>query len=159
MKTKTPKQKESKSNTKNTSSTKPLTKRDSKKYPALDPSVNLKTRTDQIDYDYINKLSEKEKAWLNKFTNEWINDVVDRKNPRKNVYAKSRKKIKECDDRNNARNRCILTKQKASGGLKTLDDVRRVTKSPESEINFKLDLQRQGYLDEDGEIIKVVKKK
>src|ERR1700722_17385363 len=42
-------------------------------YPALDPKLNLKTRSKLLDYDYIDQLSEKEKQWLNDFSSEYIN--------------------------------------------------------------------------------------
>jgi hypothetical protein len=37
------------------------TKRDSTKYPGLDPKVNLKIRQELLDFDYLDKLSEEEK--------------------------------------------------------------------------------------------------
>lgn len=49
------------------------TRRSSSKYPALDPKLNLKTRSDLIEIDYIEKLSEKDKQWLNDFNNEFVN--------------------------------------------------------------------------------------
>lgn len=91
------------------------TKRSKVKYSALDPSVNLKTRYELIaDYDYLNKLSEKEKAWLNKFTKEYVNADLDNKRKSKNLHKTDRLR-KDCYDRNNARNRCVLTRAKASG--------------------------------------------
>jgi hypothetical protein len=60
-------------------------------------------------------LSEEEKEWLNKFTEEYVNDNIDRKNLKKNLYAKTKKLKKDCDDRNNSRNRDILTLAKAQG--------------------------------------------
>lgn len=59
-------------------------------------------------------MSEKEKDWLNKFTDEYVNANLDRKNLRKNLH-KNKKLKKDCDDRNNSRNRCILTQVKAQG--------------------------------------------
>jgi len=90
------------------------TKRSKEKFPALKPHLNLKTRYELIDYDYIEQLSEEEKAWLNKFTEEYINASLDRKNLKKNLH-KTKKLKKDCDDRNNSRNRCILTRAKAQG--------------------------------------------
>ena len=93
------------------------TKRSQIKYSALDPSVNLKTRYELIsDYDYLDELSEKEKAWLNKFTKEYVNADLNTKKKSRNLHKTERLK-KDCYDRNNARNRCILTRCRASGNL------------------------------------------
>lgn len=98
-------------------------KRAKVKYSALDPTVNLKTRYELIsDYDYIDKLSEKEKAWLNKFTKEYVNADLDTKKKTKNLHRSDRLR-KDCYDRNNARNRCVWTKCKASGKFSSIDDV------------------------------------
>lgn len=94
------------------------------KYPALDPTLNLKHRYDEIsDLDYIDKLSEKEKAWLNKFMDEYVNDNLDRKNLKNNLH-KTKKLKKDCDDRNNSRNRCVLTKSKANGMHISTEDLK-----------------------------------
>lgn len=93
------------------------------KYPALDPSLNLKSRSDLIDYDYIDQLSEEEKAFLNKFTEEFVNASFNTKNPRKNLH-KTKKLRQECYNRNNARNRDIFTKAKASGKLDNISAIR-----------------------------------
>lgn len=58
--------------------------------------------------------------WLNKFNEEYVNDNLDRKNLKNNLHN-TKKLKKDCDDRNNARNRCILTKARASGRTTTLD--------------------------------------
>jgi len=99
------------------------TKRAKVKYSALDPTVNLKTRYELIsDYDYLDKLTEQEKAWLNKFTKEYVNADLDTKHKGRNLH-KSDKLKKDCYDRNNARNRCIWTKCKASGKFVSIDEV------------------------------------
>lgn len=98
------------------------TKRAKVKYSALDPTVNLKTRYELIsDYDYLDKLTDKEKSWLNKFTKEYVNADLDKKKG-KNLH-KTDKMKKDCYDRNNARNRCIWTKCKASGKFVSIDEV------------------------------------
>lgn len=99
------------------------------KYPALCPELNLKTRYELISVDYINKLSDKEKNWLNKFNEEEINASL--KNPK---FNKTKKEQKVCYDRNNARNRDILTRAKASGTInyiEELNDTFEGVKSPE----------------------------
>ncbi len=62
------------------------TRRDNVKYPALDPSVNLKTRFENFDQDYIHKLNDKEKQWLNNFNTEFVN--ADFTTNKKRVHRK-----------------------------------------------------------------------
>lgn len=97
-------------------------KRNQTKHPNLEPKLNLKTRYDLFDQDYINKLSPEDKKWLDDFNGEYINGDFNRKNPKKNLHKK-KKYIKEADDRNNARNRCILTRAKASHQLMSYEDL------------------------------------
>ena len=98
-------------------------KRERAKYPALRPELNLKTRYELIDYDYVNELSEEEKTWLNKFTEEYTNASLDSQNLEKNLH--NTKELKQdCYRRNNARNRDILTKSKASGSHVSIDELR-----------------------------------
>lgn len=113
--------------------TKPKTKRSEEKYPALKPELNLKTRYDLIDYDYIDQLSEKEKDWLNRFTEEYTNAKYDHEGPR---IQKRKKDRLESYGRNNSRNRDILTKSKASGKLMGLATKIQFTQqmSPEEVI-------------------------
>ena len=98
-------------------------KRQKAKYPALRPELNLKTRYELLDYDYINKLSEQEKRWLNDFTEEYINASLDSKNLENNLHNTDELK-KDCYRRNNARNRDILTRAKASGSFVSIDEMR-----------------------------------
>lgn len=133
-------------------------RRSKTKYPALDPSLNLKTRTEQIDYDYIHKLSPKEKKWLNKFTEEFVNDSFDRNNLEKNLYANTPTKKKECDDRNNARNRCILTQQRAQGKLEYVENNKKILgENPEETMNREIDEWTSQY-HEDYNILRPIEK-
>lgn len=91
-------------------------KREKQEHANLDPKYNLKTRTDLIDHDYLHKLSKKELDWLNEFNKEYVSGSFDRERPKRNLHKK-RKHIKDADDRNNARNRDILTRAKASNQL------------------------------------------
>ena len=120
-------------------------KRSREKYPALKPEFNLKTRYELIDYDYINKLSEDEKKWLNKFTEEYTNASLDTKNPKKNLH-KTKKLRKDCYDRNNARNRCILTKANATGIVDSYEAV-KIKVEYEEDIIDNLDAKRLNNLD------------
>ena len=97
-------------------------KRSKTKYPALRPELNLKTRYELIDYDYIDKLSEDEKEWLNKFTEEYVNASLDTKNLQNNFHNTEQLK-KDCYSRNNARYRDILTRAKACGNYISIDHL------------------------------------
>lgn len=124
-------------------------KRNNTKYPALNPSLNLKTRTDLLDYDYLDKLSEKDKEWLNRFTEEYTHARFDHKGKK---IQKKKEQIKDSYDRNNARNRDILTRVRASGRLKDIESIKEKDMnimSPEDElilresINIKLRRKRR----------------
>lgn len=112
-------------------------KRNSTKYPALKPELNLKTRYDLIDYDYLDQLSEKEKDWLNRFTEEYTNANFDHKGRK---IQKNKEQMKDSYDRNNSRNRDILTRVKASGKLKDTDTIKEKdisVMSPEDQLILK----------------------
>ena len=102
-------------------STLKVKKRDTEKYPALNKNLNLKTRQDEIEIDYLNKLSEKEKEWLNKFNEEYVNASLDRKDFNNNIHNTLELK-QSCDKRNNERKECLYTREKASDNLKYIDD-------------------------------------
>jgi hypothetical protein len=164
---------------------KKITKRSEAKYPALDPLLNLKTRFDNLDYDYLDQLNPKELQYLNDFTNEYTNVVFDKTKKRtmkkkktesdKNVHLRElnkkmvliveniqdlinktninytskvrlkkiitkmkttfRKQIKkelvyiddtykkDAYDRNNSRNRCVLTRARAHGKALGIDEI------------------------------------
>lgn len=96
------------------------TKRNQSEYPALDPRLNPKTRSEQNDYDYINDFPEmwtdphtgKEwtkhqlKQYLNDFTNEYLHasfnkDSKKRIHKKKKVPSEKNKGIKELKDKLN----------------------------------------------------------
>jgi len=93
-------------------------RRSKEKYPALKPDLNLKTRYELIDYDYLDKLSPQEMAWLNKFTSEYTNADFRHSKP----LHSTKKRRKECYAANNSRNRCIFTRNKACGQLDYLEN-------------------------------------
>lgn len=70
--------------------------------------------------DYLDRLNNREKKWLNKFVSEEVNADFRHKNHFNK--AKYRKKI--CYDRNNARNRCVLVKQAVSGDIENLANIK-----------------------------------
>ncbi len=95
-------------------------RRSQAKYPALRPELNLKSRYDEIDYDYIHLLNKDEKEWLNNFTEEYVNANFQHKGE---AIMTTKEEKKERYNRNNSRNRCIYTKSKAGGKLSYLEDL------------------------------------
>jgi redox-regulated HSP33 family molecular chaperone len=95
------------------------TKRSRFKYPALEKSANLKTRQEEIDdiKSYFDKLSPEEKDWMNRFVEEEVHANLNHDGPKLNKSKKDKKRIY---NKNNARNRCIYTKEKAKGMLKNI---------------------------------------
>lgn len=126
------------------------------KYPALKPQLNLKIRYDEIaDVSYTKKLSEElnvcwcpgcqkcldvpiktcvkcttltmmlsEKQFMNHFMDGWVNAS------RNSLLFKDKKSWKQNEDRNNARNRCIITKAKSHGKLVYFSDLSLKSKKP-----------------------------
>jgi len=123
-----------------------LNRRQRKRNAALDPRYNLKIRQELIDYDYLNKLDEKERAWLNKFTEEYTNASFNTDKP----LHKTKKRVKDCYTRNNHRNVCILGKAKANNNLQDIDKAFDLSTSEEDRLNAKLDLELLGYTDDNG---------
>jgi len=118
------------------------TRRSKEKYPNLKPELNLKTRIDLTDYDYLDKLSPSELEFLNKFTGEWAGASFNSDNT-KNIQ-KTKEHRKDSYDRNNARNRCVLTRAKATGIIDYLDDLdiaNRLTE-PEDKMNNMIDAKK-----------------
>lgn len=90
------------------------------KYAGLKTHLNLKTRADQLDMDYIGKLNDKEKAWLNAFIEEEVNSKFDHNGKKFNKTKKAKRKIYSA---NNARNRCVFTRAKATHTLDSWGDA------------------------------------
>jgi len=96
-------------------------KRDMHPYPALRKELNLKTRQDEIEVDYLHKLNKEEAEWLNKFNEEYVNASLDRENLNNNIHDTIPLK-QQCDKRNNQRKECAYTRSKASKRLDYLAD-------------------------------------
>jgi len=126
---------------------KPKNRRNLAKYPALNPALNLKSRTELLDYEYLDKLSEQELEWLNKFTEEYVHANLDTGRPRKNLH-RTKAMRKDCYDRNNARNRDVLVRQKAQNKNIYLDDIKSKGKEEEDSINARIELKKIGVLDD-----------
>lgn len=106
-----------------------------KKLKALLPEYNLKTRLDLLELDakYLSDLKNDPEAaeWLNKFNTEFVNASFNR---HKNHLHRTKKEKRECYSRNNARNRCIYTREKAQGKLDSFEDIREQMESRDSGV-------------------------
>jgi hypothetical protein len=86
-------------------------KRNKQKYPNLNPRVNHRVKQELIaDIDYLNKLNDEEKEWLNKFLGEELSGNFKNDGTDFNTSKEDRKRIY---DATNARNRCQFTLIKA----------------------------------------------
>lgn len=88
------------------------------KHPGLKKHYNLKSRQDALENDYIDKLSESEKDWLNSFNEEYVN--ANFKHGGKILHNTKMLK-KTCFDANNARNRDVYNRAKSSGKLDSIE--------------------------------------
>lgn len=117
---------------------------------------NLKLRQDYMDVHFLNgvesvtgeglgirPLTPEEKDWLNEFYGEYYNASVNHREYDEQLHD-NKEMVKDCYDRNNARNRCLLNKGKAINTVefrswgefdqKTIDDGVLY----EEEKNFKM---------------------
>ncbi len=81
---------------------KPKSRRDKVKHPNLNPRFSPRIRGEFIDYDYVDKLDDKTKDWLNKFTGEYHGASFQHNETDIQPYEKYGK---DCNDRNNFANR------------------------------------------------------
>lgn len=100
------------------------TRRSRHPHPNLQPNLNVKVRQELIDFDYVEKLPEECKDWLNKFSGEYYNGNF--KKSKRGKYLKSNlhngsKARKECYKRNNDRNNDVFSVTKANDMLKTTE--------------------------------------
>lgn len=143
---------------------KPRNKRERTKHPALDPAFNLKTRTDLIDdlHSYSQDLSEADKDYLNRFSEEYINANFNHEGKR--IHPKRTKKVKyktirgkktvdkfkkDAEDRNNARNRCVYTTGKAYGAIDYIEDLEEAGNNENLFVNFQDNIIDSIQLNED----------
>lgn len=101
------------------------------KYPALDKTYNLRIRKDLFDQDYIEKLNEKEKDFLNRFNAEWINSDLRHKGKK---FHKTKKERSLIYGMNNARNRDSYALTNSVGLLKDASYMPEQTISNPEEI-------------------------
>ena len=102
-----------------------MSKRNKERYRALKPEMNLKSRYEEIEdvASYINdpSITEEEREWMNTFMQEY---TCANLNHGKDVLHNTKELKKSCYDRNNARNRCQLTRKKASGEIVSIEELR-----------------------------------
>lgn len=95
-------------------------------FAALDPKLNLKTRYNEIEdlASYADTLPIEAKEWLNAYAEEEIIGNRYHKGEKLNDFEdpKTRSRIY---NRNNARNRCILTREEAQGTLNYLAELEK----------------------------------
>lgn len=83
---------------------KPKKLRNNEKYPALTKNKMPRVRQEYLDFEYIDQLNDEEKAWLNKFNDEYLNASFKHDDTDIQSYEKYGK---DANDRNNSRNRCL----------------------------------------------------
>ncbi len=120
-----------------------VTRRSKAKNAALDPKYTLKSRLELLDFDYLDRLNAKDLAWLNKFSDEFTHNNLDRKNLKNNLHNTPELK-KSCDDANNARNSDILTRKKTRKMLDYVSDneLERIEVNPEDYIIEMIDRKK-----------------
>lgn len=122
--------------------TKKKTKRSRSKYPGLDPKLNRINLRDAIDYDYIDKLSDKEKDFLNRFSVEYYS--ADFSGDRTLIKGKkARRKIYKANNDRNQDTTAYLGNFQKLGSYEDLHDDDLKSKSPEDSYIQKLDMTRK----------------
>lgn len=99
---------------KKTKEKKKSTRRSRTKYPGLTKEVTSRVRREFLDMDYIDKLNEEEKKWLNNFMEGHLHANINKENRKMFKRKKDRKAVY---DANNARNRDTTAITKQSGYL------------------------------------------
>lgn len=92
--------------------------------------LNLKTRCEEIEdlASYAKKLSPEDREWLNRFSEEYICANMNHSGAK---LHNTKEMVKSIYDRNNARNRCIYTREKAQGCMNYIEDLKRERKIEE----------------------------
>jgi len=113
-------------------------KRSKSRYPAVDPQLNLKTRYEEIEdiASYFKTLPDTAKDFMHSFVEEYVNAKFDHKG--KKIYRKKVDK-RAIYNRNNARNRDVLTKAKACGQHVDLDSTQLKKSSKAENLTWGMD--------------------
>lgn len=92
-----------------------------------------------IDHDYINKLSHEEKKWLSNFNEEYVGGNFNHEGKK---FHRSKKQKKTCYDRNNARLRDVVARNRTRGWVPNSEDIigKAYTESPEDILIMVIDL-------------------
>lgn len=98
----------------------PIISRNDEKNVALNSKRAVSNRRELMEIDYLDKLSESEKEFLNKFNEEFIMANFEDKYNNREFLDDSAEARKKSYDANNSRNRCQYTKAKMT---KLLDNT------------------------------------
>lgn len=121
------------------------TRRSKSKYPALEPKYNLKSRTDLIEVDYLHKLNEEEKAWLDKFNTEYVTASFS-EDDEDNLHSQLGPGYKqEVYKLNNDRNADVLTRNKTRNRLDYIEDdnVKKIGINTEDDLISEIDHKKK----------------
>ena len=124
--------------------------RNKEKYAALNTNRQVGNRKEYLHCDYVEKLNDKEKEFLNSFLEETV--IANFKHKGKRII-KSRKEELKIYVENNARNRCTLSKARVTGMLDDVeltDDTRKnIDRASDVEdgLIVQLSLRNKGYID------------
>lgn len=102
-----------------------------KKYSGLDPKLFSKIRQEFHDLDYIDKLTEKEKAYLNAFMTEWLGANMNHEGKKLHKKVSEKRAIWR---QNNKRNWDIYSIGRATGRLSDIEDISEKSYNPENDL-------------------------
>jgi len=141
----------------------------SSEYRGLDKKRNPKNRSEVADYDYLDKLSPKEKEFLNTFTEEYYNGTLPTRKQLETmsdedyekVLHKSPKSRSICWANNNKRNRDLYSGQKAAKRLFHIEDIKEEIKNEDclNPEEMLMKYQHDEYIEKKLEEYKALKKK
>jgi len=92
----------------------------------------------------LDKLGPKEKEFLNSFLSETV--ITNFEHKGKKLY-KSKKKKREMYSENNARNRCMLSKAKATGLLLKTTDASALAAAIDEQVNTSINHTEEAMID------------
>ena len=133
-------------------------KRARKKYPGLDKAMGLKRYSEWIDFDYIDKLNEEEKKWLNDFMVEALGGDF-RPRGKENAIHNTKELQKECYGMANRTDRDLYNVLKRTNNLSPLKAATVTKKSPDGKPQEKLEKISDVIIDSDHLKNKVQNKK